>query len=521
MKPFFIRKADSSYLFLIIMLFTSKVSAITFPGKGNADDPYRISTVNELEYFRDEVNSLVYNMSPKKLHYKLMNDIILTDDVDWIPIGQSYKFRGYFDGNGHSIRKLKSGTKNNYGTSRIVGLFGFLEQAEVKNLTVEWDTIYSGDCARFGGIAASSKNSNIINCKSNVVLIAKCAGVNAGGIGGELLDCVVQGCESNISMYLNVDLTNYVIYAGGIGGEARGTWIYNSGSNFNILLNSSTSSSTVGQQSYVGGIAGTVFGVVNCYSIGSIFCEQGGPAIGGISVNPRVVRNSYSANNIIVKSRDAEYLAIGGLTPIINSKTDSIDNCIALNDTLIGVMSNLQNIYVNRLGFDYNNNYNSSINNNYANDAMILRRGIDLTSLNSISLSGVVSCDGLPLTDQPVNLLNGFVAGNPMINGVALVHWKVIPELYGGLPVHVDYATSTKPIMGVNLVRPFIIKNMEIRFIDKNVESFRVFDLKGMIVHSGEVRPGESYLIDNKYRLLIINCLFSNGESFSTILSLL
>ena len=68
----------------------------------------------------------------RSLHYKLMNDIDL-NGVTWTPIGDSAdKFTGSFDGQGFAVSNLKV---SNSG-SRFQGLFGYLEGATVKNLSI-------------------------------------------------------------------------------------------------------------------------------------------------------------------------------------------------------------------------------------------------------------------------------------------------------------------------------------------------------------------------------------------------
>ena len=71
-------------------------------------------------------------------------------------------FRGVFDGNGHTILNLAP-VAAEAGSS---GLFGYLDGATVKDLTVEGYT-NSGKANGQGVIAGTAKNATITNCHVN------------------------------------------------------------------------------------------------------------------------------------------------------------------------------------------------------------------------------------------------------------------------------------------------------------------------------------------------------------------
>ena len=67
---------------LMLALFTCFLKfsfAITIPGSGTITNPYRISTINELKQFRDNINSSTYNNAYKSKYYELANDIEACD----------------------------------------------------------------------------------------------------------------------------------------------------------------------------------------------------------------------------------------------------------------------------------------------------------------------------------------------------------------------------------------------------------------------------------------------------------
>lgn len=174
-----------------------------------APDPEAIPifTAQDLDNVRDNLSG----------SYVLMNDIDLLDfnGGQWLPIGDDSKgegndwgtyiniFSGTFDGQGYIIRNLTMTA----GTYSYSGLFGFIEDATIKNVGLE-DTnidvhvINSRDCVA-GGIFAETPTYcfNIIsNCYHNGSISATNATAYttsysyAGGICGisyktQILDC--------------------------------------------------------------------------------------------------------------------------------------------------------------------------------------------------------------------------------------------------------------------------------------------------------------------------------------------
>ena len=156
----------------------------TGKGTGKKDDPYLITTPEELGIFRDIVNA----SDGAEEHAVLNNDITLTGT--WTPIGSASgnKFTGTFDGNCHTI----SGLSFNDSTKNYAGLFGYVtgssEGTVIKNVTIEGSGITAKNYV--GGIAADvdgglSQTPNyfvqIINCHNYVPITAS---FSIGGIVG-------------------------------------------------------------------------------------------------------------------------------------------------------------------------------------------------------------------------------------------------------------------------------------------------------------------------------------------------
>lgn len=168
---FHYQKIYARHLFitvLALMLVISGIPAnifassppVTLTGSGTENDPYLISTAQELNEVRNNLTA----------YYKLISDIDLSDylapDGDgyndgngWIPIGDSDNyFNGNFDGAGHSIKNLYINNDNAWWQ----GLFGYIySSAEIHNLhLLDVDIIGNSNV---GGLVGNSKGK-ITSC---------------------------------------------------------------------------------------------------------------------------------------------------------------------------------------------------------------------------------------------------------------------------------------------------------------------------------------------------------------------
>lgn len=183
-------------------------------GTGIAEDPYLISSVEQLEYLRDQSN-----MGSRKItaHAKLVNDIDLSyaSASSWIPVSKSYSngFAGTFDGNGHCIKNLYS----SFNQDSYVGLFGCVYGGTIKNLTVEG--VIESSCSNQGMIAGYSVDANYYNCVVKGRITTNGSSYFVGGIAGNISNFgssnpVVQGCASY------VDIVSTGTYTAGLVGMA-------------------------------------------------------------------------------------------------------------------------------------------------------------------------------------------------------------------------------------------------------------------------------------------------------------
>lgn len=188
-------------------------------GDGTEENPYLISNGSQLAYLmktvnesEDEKNSTTYGK-----FYKLTADIYLNDisdyeswDVDnapeniWTPGGGVFHydhigFAGTFDGAGFDVKGVYVNRKEQYN-----GLFGYLFNADVKNLGVTHSYINGGQytAGLAGYTRASKRNVTLSGCSVSDTTVIGTSSV--GGVFGYLESynkrTTVEKCSSDASV---------------------------------------------------------------------------------------------------------------------------------------------------------------------------------------------------------------------------------------------------------------------------------------------------------------------------------
>ena len=263
----------------------------TAGGEGTMLSPYLIGDLETLELLRDNVNN---GTDYSGIYFKLTADIDMSEKYSestgesWTPIGtrgntlmdknndeKNKPFAGIFDGNGHKINGLYI-----YGTDECQGLFGYIADGTVKNLTVS-GYVAGKDCV--GGIAGW--NSAVIeNCVNECDVSGsrydgptEIISAAAGGISGVNQGKILK--SSNIGNVNNeyYELANDTV--GGISGENWGT------------VENCFSTGEVSGRFEMGGIAGLNKATIkNCYSTGVI---AGAYRAGVSAENSGIIENGY------------------------------------------------------------------------------------------------------------------------------------------------------------------------------------------------------------------------------------
>jgi hypothetical protein len=201
-------------------------------GTGTSNDPYLISTANEL-------NSIGHNPRLMTAHFKLIDDIDLAG-VDFFMIAnQFHPFSGTFDGNWHVISNFS------YTSSEVAsaGLIGYAVGAHIKDLGL------------------MSPNINMENGNFHGALVGLLE-------SGTITNCYVESCN-----VFGKDHT------GGLVGENNDGSIINSYSTGNVTGNDE-----------VGGMTGTNSGtIINCYSKCSVEGNNIAGLVGNNNHNGKII----------------------------------------------------------------------------------------------------------------------------------------------------------------------------------------------------------------------------------------
>ncbi len=137
-------------------------------GTGKKDDPYLISSAAELAYL---ATFTATNSASRDKHFKVTVSEIDLKGKPWTPIGcvsNGGRFRGIFDGNGVVIKGLSLDNID----CQWVGLFGIVQNATIKNVTVYASaTTLNAKSTNVGGLVGllSADNPNTLsNCNVHV-----------------------------------------------------------------------------------------------------------------------------------------------------------------------------------------------------------------------------------------------------------------------------------------------------------------------------------------------------------------
>lgn len=169
-------------------------------GKGTEEEPYLISAATDIADLSEAVNDK-YPYEGK--FFKMTDDIDLSEIENLTPIGNNFgaagamikTFCGTFDGNGHTLTNLHMSYQ---GKEKIgVALFGVIQGATIKNLTIDNSSIQSD--ALTGGFVAAAMGGKVLNCHlgENVTINSTHQAYAAGIVCGALGDSVViSDCSS-------------------------------------------------------------------------------------------------------------------------------------------------------------------------------------------------------------------------------------------------------------------------------------------------------------------------------------
>lgn len=271
-------------IFSIILIWVLLLSIIQPPGIGYAvgtgmngsgteQDPFIVTTAEELNQVRDNLNAF----------YKLGNDIDLSNYPNWEPIGDyssGPSFRGSFDGDNHTISGLTIDSQT-YG----LGLFGSVEtNATIKNVHLKNASVKGqfliGSLVGYnkGTISNSSSENGTIQGTSHQ--IGGLIGSNSGPVsdshasgnvtGGSTAGGLIGISDKTISRSYSTGTVTGTDQVGGLVGT----------SSHGGIITDSYSQANVKGTTYVGGLNGINNGSIKTsYGSGKV---EGNSYVGGL-----------------------------------------------------------------------------------------------------------------------------------------------------------------------------------------------------------------------------------------------
>jgi hypothetical protein len=386
-------------------------TTVEVKGSGTQEDPLQIETAEQLAAYAYAVNNIrLPEELPESPFLILINDIDLSNYGEeysggkgWVPIGRFdydyyydydydlpkdlYAFKGTFDGNGKKISNLYI----NRADMGEVGLFGYVNNGTIKNLTVEDGSVTGW--FDVGGIVGWLENGAIDNCsfsgsvtgvstfdeeygewysddiggiagRIDMPRIENCE--NTGSVSGDDVSCNVGGIAGSLNLYQGDESSDYFIrncsnngnvtggsYVGGIAGNSSASTegclntglvhgvCADIGSSFyvggiagfqgNDMISCVNTGDVTGEADMVGGLTGDlVFGTMqNCYNSGKVSAVGGN--VGGLVGEAAVESTIQSCVNAGPVSGGANN--IGGLAGSLKAST--IQNCINYADVSV------------------------------------------------------------------------------------------------------------------------------------------------------------------------------------------
>ena len=294
-------------------------------GTGTVNDPYEISSAENLYWFAGLVNGTLTDGTAQNTaaHAKLTNNITINTGVlaaiasgstptyTWTPIGTDYNkaYTGTFDGNDKTISGLYYSGSGNH-----VGLFGYVGSGgRVQNVNVA--DSYIGNNYRYGctgGVCGQNYSGTITNCSFAGSVTSSGNGTYVGGVCGNNYSGTITNCNFAGS----VTGTGTVNYVGGVCGQNDSGTItncYNTGTvkgsyytggvcaaNSGMIMNCYNTGSVTGSgtDAYVGGVCGWIRGTItNCYNTGTV---TGTGNVGGVCGynNGATIMNCYNTGSV-------------------------------------------------------------------------------------------------------------------------------------------------------------------------------------------------------------------------------
>ena len=236
--------ATTSYEGIDMVALTDSVTTI------KSGTVYSIENAQQLQHLANLVNLEGANTTGAT--FVLTSDIDLSG-INWVPIGNYgsntvLRFYGTFDGNGHTISNLTIKDLSN----DVQGLFGYTDNAEIKNVYLK-DVDIKSTNAYIASLVGRAMNGSVIN---NCHVISGKINTSNHSVGGLLGVCVASEVKNSSA---NVEI---------VGGQHTGG-LFGAASNGSIIENCFSQGTLTSTEWKCGGIIGSIYSTItirNCYS---------------------------------------------------------------------------------------------------------------------------------------------------------------------------------------------------------------------------------------------------------------
>lgn len=390
----------------------------------------KITTVEELKSFRDDVNS---GNTYEGWYVYLTNNITLDTNQEWKPIGlypmensspddeTNKPFKGTFDGCEYEIDGIYINS-----TDKVKGLFGIIADGGiVKNLKIGENSSIKGKLAAGGVVGYAYNGARVINCKNyaNIEVETQIGGgvvgilnnncecidsINFGEIkGNNIIGGVSGSCMENSSMKncINNGQVFGVEIVGGISGTLKSSAIGNC-ANYGVVSDNNNS-----ETKFIGGIIGEAESaeIIECYNVGEISGNQGVAGIVGWGYNMKI--NSCYNNALVTGT--SKVSGICGIVGLYGKSSNNyIENCYnSKNITFSTLGGAIANYVISGEALDLKNNYYLENTVNNSNEV--------------ISINGVETRNDGEMKNLALSLGGKFKADtNNINNGYPILSWQ-------------------------------------------------------------------------------------------------
>ena len=367
-----------------------------------------------------DANSISYgDINGNGVVETLMVELIKDEEHDscsncggFIPIGKdgANSFQGNFNGRGYRIDNLY---ENNVNHNRQMGLFGYVRNSTISNLTLSGEILSKKEKVSGSFIGISNNNVLIDSCHSEVNIVGNYHNSAIGGFVGTNATGTVSNLT--ISNSSNSGSISNVQFLGGFVGYNGGTLTINNSYNDGAVT---SDIQTVSSYMYFGGLVGSngkTLTINNSYNNGAVTGDtqtvSSGMYLGGlVGINNKTltINNSYNEGQVINTASSSEYgLSNGGIiggalgaTVIRNTYNEGNVTGSAMAGGIVGIINsssviidrvyNTGTIYSNLTSTgDYNATSGGLIGYTWKADTKIIN------STNSGSVTGLVHSGGI------------------------------------------------------------------------------------------------------------------------------